>query len=290
MKIEYVVFDVDDVVIDTDAAGAAAEASVYEPLSKHLSAEQARRATDGLAEGYEILRRQLRSPAGEVAEEYTIHLEKIRRWQRGVLEAGHEIKQWSRDSLLAIALEECGAPVFQDVVTSAVDRYWSVLAQQTRVTEDAKRLISLLQSRGIAVHLATNSDGFLVFDESSRSFRYDPEDAVKKKIARLGKVSELGLSERDISVGDPIGKPKAAFFEKTLAELGAKLGKIIDVTRVYAVGDSLTNDVLPLVELGAAGGAWLVRKNAGRAPTVLADNRKVTVVGSLDDLRGVLSV
>lgn len=282
--IEYVIFDVDDVVIDTDSAGAAAEAAVYEPLAKYLSPAKARAATAGLAEGYEILRRQLRRPAGEKPTEFTAHESKIRRWQRGVLEDSHELKLWSRDSLLAIALEEAGAEVRGPVVAAAVDRYWEALRDETRVSDDAKRIVGALRARGIAVHLATNSDGFLRWDEARKTFAYDPDEAVKKKIARLGKLSELGLEPRDISVGDPVGKPKLAFFEKVLRELGAKLGKTIDPARVYAVGDSLTNDVLPLIELGAGGGAWLVRKDFGQPPTQLPDHPKVMKIGTLDHL------
>src|SRR5262245_4212989 len=126
--IKYVLFDVDDVVIDTDAAGAAAERSVADPLSKLLSEELAERVARGLSEGYEPLRRQLRRPAGERPDEFVAHEAKIRRWQTGILAAGHELKLWSRDSLLAIALEDAGIAVRGELVTPAVDHYWRVLA------------------------------------------------------------------------------------------------------------------------------------------------------------------
>src|SRR5688572_24787741 len=180
-----VLFDVDDVVIDTDAAGAAAERSVFEPLSVDLPAETAARVARGLSSGYEILRPQLRRPAGEKPDEFLQFEERIRGWQRAVLEAGHELKLWSRDSLLAIALEDAGIEVRGELVGRATDHYWRVLAEKTRVMEDAKRIISQLRARGLIVHLATNSDGFLRFDSARGSFIYDPQYAIEGKLARL---------------------------------------------------------------------------------------------------------
>lgn len=289
--IDYVLFDVDDVVIDTDAAGAAAERSVAEPLSKYLPREVAERVASGLSEGYELLRRQLRRPAGERPEEFVAHEAKIRRWQSGVLGAGHELKLWSRDSLLAIALEAAGVEVREELVVPAVDHYWRVLAEQTRVMADAVRIIQHLRARGIHVHLSTNSDGFLSFDGARGCFAYDPEEAVRKKIARLSCLAELGLSAIDVSVGDPIGKPKRAFYEKVLDELSRKIGAPVDPSRLLPVGDSLTNDVLPLFELGTNSGAWLVRAsgaNAGALPTPLAEHPGVVKIASLDQLRSEL--
>lgn len=280
--IELVLFDVDDVVIDTDAACAAAERSVAEPLAEYLPRAVAEQVAAGLSEGYEILRRQLRRPAGERPEEFVAQETKIKYWQRGVLEAGHELKLWSRDSLLAIALENAGVVVRGELVSAAVDHYWRVLAEQTRVYEDAKSIISFLRVQGIAVHLSTNSDGFLSFDAARGLFAYDPEDAVRKKIARLSSLRELGLSAVDVSVGDPIGKPKRAFYEKVLREVSVKLGRTIDPARVFPTGDSLTNDVLPVIELGAGSGAWLVRKSAGVAP--LDEHPGVSRISSLADL------
>jgi FMN phosphatase YigB (HAD superfamily) len=281
--IEVVLFDVDDVVIDTDAAGAAAERSVAEPLSKYLPRELAEQVAAGLSAGYELLRRQLRRPAGERPDEFVAHEERIRGWQKGVLAAGFELKLWSRDSLLAIALEDAGVPVTHPMITEAAAHYWRVLASETRVYEDAKRIIDELLARGIAVHLSTNSDGFLSFDAASGGFAYDPEDAVRKKIERLACLDQLRLSAIDVSVGDPIGKPKRAFYEKVLAEVAKKLGRAaVDPTRLLPVGDSLTNDVLPLLELGAPRGAWLVR--ASQKTEQVEGYPNVLRIPTLDDL------
>lgn len=287
-NIRFIVFDVDDVVIDTDRAGAAAERSVIAPLTPRIGAEAAARVQVRFSKGYDILRTQLRQPAGVKTEEFARFEQRIIGWQRGVLGAGYELKLWSRDTLLAIALEDEGFAVTRDLITPATDHYWNVLAETTLIHEDAAAILRVLRGRGVAVHLATNSDGFLAFDEAAMTFVYDPPNAVERKIRRLGKLAEIALGPIDVSVGDPVGKPKPDFYRKVLAEFGAKLGTEIDPRDVIGVGDSLTNDVMPLISLGARAGGWLVRKKLGEPPAPLDEHAGVAVIGALTDLEALL--
>lgn len=284
MSCRFAIFDVDDVIVDTDRAGALAERAVVEPLRKRIGDGAAARVREAFSNGYDILRTQLRRPAGEEGEEFAQHHARIRGWQESILAAGFELKLWSRDSLLAIALEDAGVPVTGDLVTAAADEYWRVIAEKTRIHDDAALIVPRLRARGIAVHLATNSDGFLRFDPRVHAFTYDPAYAATRKLARLACIEQIGLSGQDVSVGDPIGKPKRAFYERVLEDFSAKIGDRIDPAQTIAVGDSLTNDVLPFLALGVKRGAWLVRAREGRPHEPLEGHPGVDVIGRLTDL------
>jgi FMN phosphatase YigB (HAD superfamily) len=260
---------------------------VFDPLRSEIVEEMAEAVSRAFSRGYDELRQQLRRPLGLEAESFRAILARIAAWQKGVLGAGFELKLWSRDSLLAIALEDAGVEVTGRRLAAASESYWRVLAERTRVHEDAAAIISDLRDRGVAVHLATNSDGFLRFDEGAQTFRYDPAWARARKLERLAAIWILGLSDRDVTVGDPIGKPNPAFYESALAEFAAKLGSgAIARECAIAVGDSLTSDVVPFLEAGVARGAWLMRTPV----TLPASNVHpgVTVIGSLRELAALL--
>ncbi|MCK6548521.1 HAD family hydrolase [Myxococcota bacterium] len=285
--VDLAVFDVDDVVIDTDHACDVAERSVEAPLSRHLPAATAEAVTRRFAHHYEILRVQLRHPTHAKTHEYAAYEARVRAWQAGVVADGHEVKIWSRDVMLAVALEDHGVPVTRALVDEVTAHYWRVMTAASVVQADARAVISRLLATGIPVHLATNSDGFLWLDEAAHTFRYDPPRARALKLQRLALVSELGLSIDDVTVGDPIGKPRPEFFDAVLSAAAARSGRTAELTRTWAIGDSLTNDVMPLVERGAHG-AWLVRKNGPAALRPLEGHRRVVVVPDLFALDAVL--
>ncbi len=267
-RIKYAVFDVDDVVIDTDVACAAAERSIVDPLRNDLGEARASTVVSAFSAAYDELRRELRRPAGEPRESFQRLVQRIIAWQKGVLDAGHELKLWSRDSLLAIALEDAGVEVTRARLEAGGDAYWRTMTDRTEVFADAFAIVERFSSLGVFVHLATNSDGFLRFDEARATFVYDPEHARRRKLDRLGAIRALGLVDRDLTVGDPIGKPQPAFYERVLEEFAQKLGeRTIARDRVIVVGDSLSNDVLPFLAAGIERGAWLVRSAADRPKT-----------------------
>jgi FMN phosphatase YigB (HAD superfamily) len=252
--IRCVIFDVDDVVVDTDAAVRAANASVERVLGKSVS--------DAFGRSYETLIAQLR---GQAAPEYPRLRARIDAWQKTL----SEVKQWSRECLLAIALEDAGeAPTFARV-DAAARAYWQELTDKTVVYEDALALIRVLKQRGIGFHFATNSDGFLRLDDQLRTFVYDPDDSARRKLARLHMMREM--TAENTTVGDPIGKPKPAFYERVMQRAKA------DAAHTLAVGDSFTADVKPFMALGTKG-VWLKRHGA----------REDGAVQSLSELESML--
>lgn len=276
-----VIFDVDDVLVEMDEVTLRAERAVVAPLLPLIGAEAAERVRIGLTTGYATLRDQLRAPAGVVRPDYAQLRARIEGWQRGVVEAGHEIKQWSRDTLLAIALEDVDQAPDATLIRSAMDAYWGTMAREGQLFADARALLSRLRARGVPFHLATNSDGFLVFDAPGRTFRYDPRDAAERKLARLRALVEDGLMRSEITIGDPIGKPRTEFYHRVFEELEARLGRGVDRAGVLAVGDSFTNDVLPLLALGAGQGALLDRSRQAPGLEVHPDDERVQIVRDL---------
>jgi FMN phosphatase YigB (HAD superfamily) len=214
------------------------------------------------AEGYATLIRQLRSGSTTPLPEYAALEQEIARWQRGVTEAGYELKMFSRHSLLAIALAKHGYPVTHDLIHASMDHYWQVLADETEMFADARAVIERLQNDRTPFLLATNSNGFLIFDEPAQTFRYDPEDAVRRKLARLSALRAIGIQDAQISIGDPIGKPDPAFYRGVLRDFERFHGVAAELDRAMAVGDSLTSDVLPMMKLGVRWGAWLQRQRS----------------------------
>jgi FMN phosphatase YigB (HAD superfamily) len=285
-RIRYAVFDVDDVVIDTDVACAAAERSIVDPLRNDLGEARANTVASAFSAAYDELRRELRRAGGVASESFQRLEQRILAWQSGVVGAGFELKLWSRDSLLAIAFEDAGVEVTRARLEAAGDAYWRTMSDRTALHEDASAIIERFSALGISVHLATNSDGFLRFDEKEGTFVYDPDHARRRKLERLGAIRTLGLLDRDVTVGDPIGKPHPAFYVRVLDEFANKLGeRSIARDRVIVVGDSLANDVLPFLAAGIAKGAWLVRERGIRRETSHAE---VTVIETLAALEALL--
>jgi FMN phosphatase YigB (HAD superfamily) len=250
----HVIFDVDDVVIDTDRAAVEALAAVD------------RRIAPLLQRHYETLIAHLR---GENPPEYGRLRVRIEGWQSGFV----EVKQWSRECLVAICLEDLGETPTAERVTREARAYWRAITERSTVYPDAAELARRCLAVGVSIHFATNSDGFLGFDEARRTFTYDPEDSARRKVARLHMLRAIGMNDHNITVGDPIGKPNPIFYQKALRGL--------DRGRTLVVGDSLTNDVLPFLEAGVARGAWL-RRQGGEG------ERGVPAVKSLLELQGWL--
>jgi FMN phosphatase YigB (HAD superfamily) len=285
LSFSAVFFDVDDVMLDMDRIAHLGVQAVLTPLSLAIGEDAARVVQASFAEGYAILIRQLRS-AGVVHPEYVALRAEIARWQRGVTEAGYELKMFSRHALLAIALEKHGHRVTEALVHGAVDHYWQVLADATEVFPDARAVIAELVAQRVPFLLATNSDGFLLLDERAQTFRYDPEDAVRRKLLRLGALRAIGIADEQISIGDPIGKPNQEFYAQVLSDFARFYGREAELERAVAVGDSLTSDVLPLMQLGVRWGAWLVRGRQ-EASSFLEAHPNVAAIRSLSELWSV---
>lgn len=284
---DLIIFDVDDVMVDMDALVHPAQAALRDAVAQQLGPANADRIMVHLEQSYATLRGQLRAPVGSDRGGVEALVARIHGLQRGVVEAGHEVKPWSRQVLLALALEDLGLPRTAGVIDAGVQAYWAAIEAHTQILPDAEAAILRAHARGQHVHLATNSDGWLSYDEARGTFVYDPEQANTNKRARLHGLCVHGLSQADITVGDPIGKPFPGFYTQVLADVQAQLGRPVDLSRTLVVGDSLSHDVLPFLARGAPHGAWLLRREQGPTPRPAPEHPGVFILRSLDELQQV---
>ena len=280
MDFRYAILDVDDVLLATQQAEPRAARALLGALSGFLDSEKAAAVHREFVEGWRTLQRQHWSCAESAEEAYSALERSIAEWQRGVVEQGYQVKLWSRQALLACALASQGVEISNRLVHGVTEAYWQEMAECADVHPDAAAAVRHLGSTGCHVHLATDSDGFLVFDECEQTFTYDPEASAREKIRRLRALWALGFGPRDVTIGDPVGKPDPEFSKGTVAEFSRKIGHAIDVRRTVVVGDSFAKDVEPFLKIGVASGVWLVR---GRADdeTRSCGHACVAVVSSL---------
>jgi FMN phosphatase YigB (HAD superfamily) len=280
MDFQYAILDVDDVLLTTQQAEPAAARALLVALSEHLDSKKAEAVHREFVGYWRTLQRQHWGCGNTVGDDYSVLQRRIAGWQRGVVEQGYEVKPWSRQALLACALASQQVVVSEGVIRDVTEAYWQEMARSVTVHPDASVALSRLQSVGCHFHLATDSDGFLSFDESKGTFVYDPGTSMQGKIRRLRALWRLGVNPRDVTVGDPIGKPKLEFSRRTIAEFSEKIGHDIDISRTVVVGDSLSRDIEPFLRVGIATGVWLVRERSG-AEAPRCPHSNVAVVDSL---------
>lgn len=280
MDFRYAILDVDDVLLTTQQAEPRAARALLEALSAYLDSEKAAAVHREFVAHWRTLQRRHWSCAETAEDDYAVLEQSIAHWQRGVTEQGYQIKLWSRQVLLACALASQRVDVSERLVRGVTEAYWQEMAESVKVHPDGVAAIQRLGSTGCQVHLATDSDGFLVFDESEQTFTYDPEASAREKIHRLRALWSLGLGPRDVTIGDPIGKPDPEFSKRTIAEFSGKVGHAVDVRRTVVVGDSFARDVEPFLRVGVAFGVWLVRDRADDE-TRSCGHARVAVVSSL---------
>jgi FMN phosphatase YigB (HAD superfamily) len=278
----FAVVDVDDVLIATAGALDIAADAMLVPLSQHFGRRQANAVRREFMLAMDVGIRHLRAHGDPPDSEYADLMRRTAWWQRGLSEAGFEVKAWSRHALIACALESCGLPVTAAAVDAAADRYWATVASRAYVYTDAALFVRRLRRAGVPIHLATGSDGFLTFDDLRQTFIYAPKRSARLKLARLPSLASLGFRADDITVADPVGKPSPGFYCEVLRRFAVAAGREIDLEHTVAVGDSLSNDILPLLGLGAARGVWLLRDGAA-ARRRGWNQPQVTIVGALDE-------
>lgn len=266
MNFGAIFFDVDDVILNTEQAHEVAVGAIdigdrVQETFRHLRG---------------VLLDQLRSR--DNSESARLDAD-IRRWQRTL----SETKVFSREVMIAIALERTGRPVTRAAVHEAGDAYWQALTTVSQVFPDALQAVERLREQETRFSFATGSDGFLELDENAQTFAYDPAESHRRKLARLEVMRTIGIDNRQITIGDPIGKPHPGFYEQVLADFAAFYGATPDLATSVAVGDSLTSDVLPFLAKGVAFGAW-VQRDRQEEPAFLDQHSSVAVIKDLSEL------
>ncbi len=281
MHPRFVIFDVDDVLLDMDSLADQAIEAMADAWRPELGSD-GQVAAAKVAHSYDVLRRALRG-TGEVDPEHQTLMERIRGLQAGLQEDGFEVKTWSRDSMAAIALQDLGIDVTAKRVATAVDAYWASIKNNSEPFADAVEYCEYLRGRDVRMHCATNSDGFLYYSDERATFLYDPAMAVQKKHDRLKCLEPLGLPTSSISVGDPDGKPSVAFAEQVIESFQARAPEF-HFKKTLVIGDSWLHDIQPLMQQGVFRGAWIKRADTKATPRPAQEDDGVINIRRLTEL------
>ena len=146
MNAHHAILDVDDVLTPTsDTLDAACEA-MSDPLPAHLGRGQVVAVQREFRRYMDIAVRRLRADGDVPDDEYADLMRRTAWWQRGLTEAGFEVKRWSRH-----ALEARGLPVTAAVVDALAERYWATVAARAGVYPDAAAFDARLRNAGVAL-------------------------------------------------------------------------------------------------------------------------------------------
>jgi FMN phosphatase YigB (HAD superfamily) len=259
--LDCVILDVDDTVIGTDVAVAAGVAAVGDACG--MGRERGAKIQEGFERAYALIKSWVMGWRGADEPELASLLACARRYQAPVLDAGFELKYWSRETMLAWALERAGAEVDGPLIESVMRVYWRTVAGATRIAPGALETLAALRDAQVPLVLATNSDGVLRWDAAATAFAYEPTHARAVKIERLrAALVQLAVPEGEVLVGDPVGKPTAEFARRVMDAVVALHGPR-DFGRALAIGDSFPGDVEPFLRLGVGGGVWLRTRGVG---------------------------
>ena len=271
-ELDGVILDVDDVLVDMDAAVNAGIEAIGAPLETRFGPAVGARVQAGFRRAYHLLLDNLLGIRSNSDPEYGAFYAQISDLQSEVVRQGFEVKRWSRDTMLGWALRNEGLEIRDELVREVMAACWDAVAKGSRVANGAPELLQMLTAAGVPYHLATNSDGFLLLRDGR--FFYDPAHAIQAKLARLRAVLlELGIDEGAVSVGDPIGKPTPVFASRIIDDFQNLLSRKLRLDRCIAVGDSYTNDIMPLLDQGVGAGIWVRCRGVGEC----TDARIITV-------------
>lgn len=265
----FAILDVDDVLLQTGDASQRAMQHIQPGLLRDLGELDAERVRNSFERLLRTLRSRLHS-SGEPERSYRELRERLEVLQEQITSAGYDLKEWSRQSLLACALIDCGIRPTRRLVENTADLYWDHVESFAMPFPDVPAFLAELRSSEVRVHLATNSDGFLRFKDGSGRFTYDPEYSRKRKLKRLSALWDLGFEARNVTIGDPLGKSNQAFFRQVLSDFSESAGEPIVHSLTFVVGDSLHSDVIPFLELGVPLGVWL-RRSESSPPTAVSN-------------------
>lgn len=276
-ELDAVILDVDDTVIRMDVAVRAGIGAVG--AATGLDGDAADAVQQQFGRAYRLTQQWVMGWRAEDEPELAGLLECARRHQAPVLAAGHELKYWSRETMLAWAFESVGVDFDGALVMRVMRAYWDAVAAATELAPGAVATLEALRAAEVPFVLATNSDGMLSW--TARGLEYDPEFSRRGKLRRLERaLGQLGVEPDDVEVGDPIGKPSPRYAQRVMATVAARFGAP-RWERVLAIGDSYPGDIEPFLAQGVGAGVWLRTRGSG-----VCDDPRVATAAHLEDWLG----
>jgi phosphoglycolate phosphatase-like HAD superfamily hydrolase len=237
--------DVDDTITDTRAMHRQAAAAVADGLSGPLSAELARSVAGRFREVFDellLVHQQSPASAGDEHGAPSDLEQRSRDYQREIAAKWGVTRLFSREILLQLAAEDCGATLTADQLRRCVDRYWDHMLAHPVLFPDSVRLVRHIAAHGGRPYLMTSSDARYHRLESGQ-FSYDPVESRLDKQHRMENLRRYGIDFVDAFIGDPVDKPSKEFFEMALTRIAEDLRRPLGSFPVVIVGDSYRSDL-----------------------------------------------
>lgn len=275
--------DVDDTLIDTAGMHNAASSSIVGVLGQFVGEKKAEQVVRRFAEIFQILvtshQSSERHEATRIEETRKSDCEleaRIDECQQEIRQRWGTTKKFSREMLLKLAGEDCGAALTPQQIQQCADHYWQHLESHVICFDDAIRLTEDLARAGSPLFLFTSSDGRLIPKENGH-FDYDPESSHRFKEARVEKLRAKGLRYQSVFIGDPIDKPTPEFYKMVYSSVERNLHRHLDPRNVIVLGDSYRSDLeIPVSDWKVALG---ILYRPGQED-VIAEQERIVSVGN----------
>jgi FMN phosphatase YigB (HAD superfamily) len=281
--------DVDDTLTDTQSMHHYAAESLASQLSASMTTALAASVARRFREVFDelLLLHQQVSTDDNAALNSAKELEsRVRGHQVKIREEWGIARLFSREILLRIAVEDCGASLQPEELNRCVDRYWDHMREHPAVFPDAARFSRRLAAHSTPAYLMTSSDA-RYHECDDGQFTYDPRVSRKDKRNRMVNLRNHGINYASSFIGDPIDKPSQDFYEFVFSGISRDLDKPLRSLSVVVVGDSYRSDIQTPLKLSDSTVGVLCRRDQS-AVRVEAD--RVLSVGDFDMLTRMLDV
>ncbi len=245
------VFDVDDTITDTRLMHHRAAESVTQALSAHMPLDLAQSIAKRFRDVFdELLINHQQNPRSSAdTRKSSDELEaRARGYQKEIAAIWGFSRLFSREVLLQIAVEDCGASLTPPELRHCVDAYWEHLFENPIIFEDTVRLTQELARRHVPTYLMTSSDA-RYYQQPTGQFTYNPAESRDDKRRRLDNLRRYGVEYRRAFIGDPIDKPTKEFFRLAFSGIAEDLHRSVGSFRIVVVGDSFRSDIETPLEL-----------------------------------------
>ncbi|MDQ0958876.1 FMN phosphatase YigB (HAD superfamily) [Streptomyces sp. B4I13] len=281
--------DVDDTLTDTQSMHHDAAESLASELSGSMTTSLAASVARRFREVFDellVLHQQV-STADRAALNSVKELEsRVRGHQVEIQEKWGITRLFSREILLRIAVEDCGASLPPKELNRCVDRYWDHMREHPFVFPDAARFSRRLASHSMPVYLMTSSDARYRECDDGR-FAYDPRVSRKDKRKRMANLRNHGISYASSFIGDPIDKPSREFYDFVFSGISRDLDTPLQSLSIVVAGDSYRSDIQTPLEICDSTIGVLCRREQS---AVRVEVDRVLSVGDFDMLTRMLDV
>ena len=256
--------DIDDCLIETSRLGKAELAALCTSL-QDMNIPRFREITAEFEKSFHRLYdshqgKPLAAPEQLELEKYLARLKEL---QSIIIAKWGQIKKWSRECFIFIAAEKYAVKLDSQQTAACAENLWKSIAGHTPFYPDAKGFLHKLITQKIPFYLISSSDCRLQFNDKNQLFEYVPEYSRNLKLKRLKKLTDLGISEDNIFLGDPYDKPDPWVFRQALLKAEQDNGAIF---HSIMIGDSPNNDLAPAEKAGMDEFIWLNRHISNSSP------------------------